>query len=224
MWPWSHPHPLYGLNADRDAALPWSPGMMEICTKLGIDHGVFVGTRIPYIWTIDLALTIPWVGEESPGCCLVSVKPLESERYLYIDPLDRGPEKLEGERQYAQSLNIPYFVGDRSLFPGDLLGQLEWLADAAVIPVGHPWQDRVQRFLDRCGAELGNYPLVESSSRLQKDFGATRREADYLIQHCLWHQFIDCDLSRYIDMAACPKPGGRRLKVAMRELLVGGKA
>lgn len=224
LWPWSHPHPLYGLNADRDTALPWSPGMIEICTKVGIEHGVFVGTRIPYIWTIDLALTIPWVDKESPGCCLVSVKPLESERYLYIDPLDRGPEKLEGERQYAQSLDIPYFVGDRSLFPGDLLGQLEWLADAAVIPVGHPWQDRVQNFLDRCGADLGNYPLMESSIRLQKDFGATKREADYLVQHCLWHQLIDCDLSKYIDMAACPKPGGRRLKAAMREFLVGGKA
>ena len=68
LWPWSHPHPLYGLNADRDAALPSSPGMMEICTKLGIDHGAFVGTRIPYIWTIALALASSWTKPSSPRC------------------------------------------------------------------------------------------------------------------------------------------------------------
>lgn len=217
LWPWPHPHPQYGLNADLDARLPWSPGMEAVCASMGIKHGNFPGTSIPYIWTIDLLLTIPWAAGDLPACCLVSVKPLESERYLYIDPLDRGPEKLEGERKYARSLNTPYFIGDRSLFPGDLFGQLELLASAATLPRTNRWWPTFQRFLDRHETELSKYPPAEWIQRLQTDFGAAKNQADYLIHHCIWNQIIDLDVSLHMDFNKCPIPGGRRLKADLRK-------
>lgn len=217
LWPWSHPHPGYGLNDDCDKDLPWSIGMEAICKSIGIKHGTFPGTRITYIWTIDLALTIPWAKGPVPGCCLVSVKPLESERYLYVDPLDRGPEKLEGERQYAIAMNLPYFIGDRSLYPGSLLGQLEFLHGAAMLPESNRWWPTLQRFRDRHEPNLAAYPPAEWIRRLQMDFGATKPQADYLIQHCLWTQIIDADLSRYLDFNQCPKPGGRSLRAELRK-------
>lgn len=218
LWPWRHPHPLAGLRADLDKELPWSLGMESVCRSIGIKHGTFPGTSIPYIWTIDLALTIPW-SDSPPGCCFVSVKPIESERYLYVDPLDRGPEKLEGERKYAESLGIPYVVGDRTRYPGDLLGQLEFLSSAAVLPTDHQHWSILQRFLERHGHELQDYPPKEWILRLQHDFGATKATADYLVQHCVWHQIIDLDVSRFIDFAKCPIPGGRRLKEELRRSL-----
>lgn len=222
LWPWSHQHPLYGLESERDTSLPWSAGMMEICWEYGIKHGNFPGTKIPYIWTMDLVLTLPWVANDQNACCLVSVKPLGAERYLYIDPLDRGPEKLEAERQYALSLGVPYFVGDRSLYPGDLFGQLEWLAKAADLPENSPNHIRLERFLDQYAGEASDLPLLESRHRLEKDFDATTNEAKYLVQHCLWHQHIDCDLSRDIDMRVSPRPGGRALQAALRQMLTKG--
>lgn len=218
-WPWRHPHPLAGLQPDLDAQLPWSAGMEDVCRSAGIKHGTFPGTDIPYIWTIDLALTIPWTESDIPACCLVSIKPIESERYLYVDPLDRGPEKLEGERRYARSLGIPYIVADRAKYPGDLLGQLEFLAGAAALPKGSRRWTILQRFLDTHGHELQDHPPLEWILRLEFDFDATRHEADYLIQHCIWHQIIDLDVSRFMDLSKRPIPGGRRLRDKLRETI-----
>jgi hypothetical protein len=217
-WPMRHPHPCYGLNPDTDSRLPWSPGMAEICRRIGISHGNFVGTNVLYVWTIDLMLTIPWA-RVGPGACMVSIKPIESERYLYIDPLDRGPEKLEAERRYASDLGIPYFIGDQTLYPRVLLGQLEWLANAASLPTTDPRRTLLQRFLQAHGPESQNYPLEETAIRLQKDLRLKTADADYLLQHCLWHQYIDVDISKRIDFRRCPAPGGRALRAAIRESL-----
>lgn len=222
LWAMKHPHPCYGLNPDTDSNLPWSPGMLEICRRLGIRHGTFPGTKVLYVWTADLMLTIPWIAGDHPGACMVSVKPLESERYLYIDPLDRGPEKLEAERRYAADLGIPYFIGDRTLYSGDFLGQLDWLANAAQLPItDHRWPV-LRRFLERYGSDAQNHPLLETVQRLQTDFGATKPDANYLLLHCLWHQYIDADPSQYLDLRRCPKLGGRSLRTAIRNSIWTG--
>lgn len=220
-WPWAHPHPEYDRNPEVDATLPWSDGMEAICRDMGIKHGVFFGTDIPYIWTLDLCLHLPWVENPAKACCLVSVKPLESERYLYIDPLDRGPEKLEAERRYAQALGVPYFIGDRTLYPGPLLAQLEYLSEAAVLPDSHPLALTLNRFLSRHGREVSSNPIKDVTERLWKDYQATSEEATFLLNHMLWNQLIDCDLSVHINESFPPQEGGKLLKNALR-LNLGG--
>ncbi|TNC99124.1 MAG: Uncharacterized protein FD121_362 [Gallionellaceae bacterium] len=222
MWPWQHQHPEYDRNPEVDATLPWSEGMQSICRDMGIKHGFFVGTDIPYIWTIDLCLHLPWIITPAKACCLVSVKPLESERYLYIDPLDRGPEKLEAERRYAQAIEVPYFLGDRSLYPGPLFAQLEYLADAAVLPCNHPWSATLGRFLSKYGTDISTYPLVDVSERLKVDYDATTEQAAFLLNHILWNQLVDCDLSLPIKTSLPPRPGGRNLQSAIRSSIQGG--
>lgn len=164
---------------------------------------------------------MPWVDDPTKTSCLVSVKPLESERYLYVDPLDRGPEKLEGERRYAQALGIPYFVGDRSLYPGSLFAQLEYLAEAAILPRNHPWYSTLNRFLDAHGGEIALNPLIEISERLRKDFHATAQQATFLLNHIQWNQYVDCDLSMPVKTSMPPRPGGRKLKKALRVSIQG---
>ena len=221
MWPWQHPHPEYDRNPEVDATLPWSEGMQSICRDMGIKHGFFVGTDIPYVWTMDLCLHLPWIPTPEKACALVSVKPLESERYLYIDPLDRGPEKLEAERRYAQALDFPYFVGDRSLFPGPLFAQLESLADSAVLPRNHPWFSVLGRFLSKHGNSIAKYPLIEVSERLKADYAANNQQAAFLLNHIIWNQLIDCDLSLPIKTSLPPRPGGRSLQAAIRSSIQG---
>lgn len=222
LWPWQHPHPEYDRNPEVDATLPWSEGMQSVCRDMGIKHGSFVGTDIPYVWSMDLCLYLPWVKAHAQACCLVSVKPLESERYLYIDPLDRGPEKLEAERRYAEALGVPYFVGDRSLYPGPLFSQLEYLADAAVLPRSHPWRSTLNRFLDAQGSEIAANPLIEISDRLRKDYHATDQQATFLLNHIQWHQYVDCDLSMPVKTSMPPRPGGRMLQKTLRASIQGG--
>lgn len=221
-WPWPHPHPEYSRLPEVDAGLPYSVGMEAICRDAGISHGVYPGTSIPYIWSIDLCLFLPWVNDVTRSTCLVSVKPLEHERYQYIDPLDRGPEKLEAERRFANQLGASYFVGDRSLYPGPLFAQLEDLADGALLPQHHRWSTTLNRFLDKHGADLAATSLDEIRERLIKDFQASPAEATFLKKHLLWHQLVDCDLSLPIRESRPVRSGGRALRATLRQSLERG--
>lgn len=224
LWPWPHPHPHYDLGDEwGGASLPESVGMQALCRSAGIRHGVFPGTKIPYIWTIDLALSLPWVEDPAHRCVFISVKPLESERYSNVDPLDRGAQKLEMERRYTKEMGIGYFIGDSSIFPNELWANLDWLRTCASPP--HPvWATALQRFLEHYGDTFSERPISELMRRLARDYSVPPEVAQYLIHHCLWHQKIDCDLSRYLNMSKPPKPGGRRLIQQFRAALMEGFA
>lgn len=223
LWPWHHYHPEYNRNNADDASLPRSIGMQAICSEAGIRHGVFVGTDIPYIWTIDLCLTLPWVVPPQHRSVLVSIKPLQADRYLHIDPLDRGPEKLEAERRYAVQLGVHYAVGDASLYPSELFAQLESMVDAAYLPPKHPLQAVLKDFLEARCDRVNQESLTETLYRLQRDYALSPSHARFLLDHMLWNQMIDCDLSRPIRRSLPPAQGGRALKTALRNAFAGGE-
>lgn len=217
LWPWRHPEPIAGLDPARDQTLKWSSGTIDLCSKAAIKHGTFVGTSIPYIWTLDLAVTWAWLPLAERSCSLISVKPLESEQYGGdIDPLARGPEKLEVERRYAAELDLPYFVADRSTYPGPLLGQLELFASAAAAPEDEN-STRALRWIKEGGeTTLQVEPPLEWRSRFVKDFGLTIECADYLLHHINWHQHVDVDLTQEVFNDRCIQRGGRALVLGLR--------
>jgi len=211
IWPWPHPHPLTGINPNLDPSLQFSEGMQAICRDVGIDHGYFIGTRVLYVWTLDLVVSwTPLVDVNTT--VVVSIKPIEADRFKDPDPLCRELEKLEAERRYAGAMCLPYFVLDRTRFPGPLLGQLEWLSSAAY-PLTRPYDVRVMNeFLQQHGPALGQDAPANWISRLQVDYRASKELSDYVVQHCLWHQIVDCDLGQRINMLGLPIPGGRKLR------------
>ncbi len=218
LWPWRARHPLYGYSKDVDDRLGWSDGTIALCSRLGVKHGTYVGTQIPYIWTIDLLATLAWLPAEQVTSTMVSVKPLKGELYTGdIDPIARGPEKLEVERQFALQLGIPYFVADRSLFPGDLLGQLELYSTAAFIPSHHRLTSVLATFLSEHGHALPSVPPIEWRDRLLADYHLRQDEADLAVHHILWHQYVDVDLRRELQMEDIVRPGGRALQAALRQ-------
>jgi hypothetical protein len=58
LWPAPHPHPLYGSPLQSNAPLTWAKGLLSIAEEAGIAHGVEVGTRVPYIASLDLLATV----------------------------------------------------------------------------------------------------------------------------------------------------------------------
>lgn len=224
LWPWQHMHPLYGRVLSLDDDLPRSSGTKALCKSAGIEHGTFVGTRCPYIWTMDLCATLAWLPAEQQNCALVSVKPLSGEQYSGdIDPIARGPEKLEVERLYALELGVQYFVADRSVYPGAFLGQLELFSKAAMVPSKHPIAMALAPFFQKHGHGLHCSPPNEWKGRLQSEFGLSHKDADLAVQHILWHQLVDVDLSRDVNFDVVPRQGGRRLRDAIRANLRGIK-
>ncbi|MBW9265191.1 MAG: TnsA endonuclease N-terminal domain-containing protein [Candidatus Thiodiazotropha sp. (ex. Lucinisca nassula)] len=220
MWPWEHPHPLTGLDTDLDLTLSLSSGMQSICNEMGIDHGVFIGTNIPYIWTIDYSI---WAklpsGQYHAG--FVSVKPVEDERFQKPDPTDRALEKLEAERRYSASLGMHYQVTGAAEFPGELLTQLEWLRGTAVLPENDPRNYFLQGFLDHFIGDAQICPPAEWMHWLQVELGATYEQAVFICHHVIWHQYVDFDLTREINFSRVPQPGGRALKKRIQEYFLG---
>jgi hypothetical protein len=223
MWPWRSPHVLHGLAPSLDATLPWSSGTLALCRKLGVDHGYFVGTSIPYVWTLDIVATFAWLPAEQSKAAVVSVKPLAHEIYSGdTDPIAQGPEKLEVERQLSLELGLSYFVADRSLYPGHLLGQLELYSSAAMLPQGHRVQIAQSRLLDSLGNSLAKEPPTEWRDRLVADWQLKQPEADLAVNNIIWNQLIDVDLTREIQMEDPVRPGGRALREALRKSIARG--
>jgi len=221
MWPWRHPGPRYGICSDHDARIAWSDGTLELCKALGIEHGTYVGTSIPYIWTIDLVATLGWLPLHEQTCAVISVKPLAGEEYTGdIDPLARGPEKLEVERMFAKQLSLAYFLADRSLFPGALLGQLEFYANAARPPKLDADAVALSQFLDRHGSALGQLPPLEWRDRLVCEQRVAQATAGDLVQHISWKQIVDVDLTRELSWEDTVRAGGHALIDALRNELM----
>lgn len=221
MWPWAGPSPLYGFHPDLDSKQRWSSGTLALCREAGINHGCFIGTKIPYIWTMDLVATLAWLPRADTICALISIKPLQSEAYSGdVDPIARGPEKLEIERRYAQELGWPYFVADRSLYPAALLGQLELYSSAAYVPAGQIVATARDRLLNHHGESLAMLPPMEWRDRLVADHGLTADLADLAVHNIFWTQAVDVDLTREIQMEDCIRPGGRALKASLREYIL----
>lgn len=218
-WPWAHFHPEYGRHFQDDASLPQSPGMQKICHDAGIAHRNFIGTDIPYIWTIDLCLTLPWIEAPAQRTLLASIKPLDADRYQHIDPLDRGPEKLEGERRYARQLGIGYVVADRTRYPGPLFANLDLYRRAAMLPANSQLARAKDALLSSRASDLQTHPISDAI-RIAADVGRINdSHATALIHHCLWTQAIDCDLSHPVHPSKPPRPGGRLLRQAIRDTL-----
>ncbi len=208
-WPWTHLHPLYGLNDDLDRLLPYSDGMQEICINAGIEHGNYPGTRIPFVWTLDLVLTIQVHGS-LPRCVVVSVKWIDAERFRNeLDPLDRQIEKLEGERRYCKQLLIPFFVTGSDMFPTHLKNNLALLVSASEHPAENSIKNRLlQNFKDRYLDKASLYPVVEWCDWMRVDLGANHANANYVSQYLLWHQIVDCDLTKPLNFSNPPLAGG----------------
>jgi len=220
IWPWAHPHPLYGLSDEHDLELPRSVGMLNICDEMGIKHGVFPGTNIPYIWTLDFVLTLR-VNDEY-RCAVCSVKPVENERYQDPDPLDRAMEKLEAERRYCLQLGILYSITGRDRFDSTLISNLEVFRAAAVLPVTDLRYAILQKFLDQHGDTANEYPLDDWVGWMRAGSGATLRQAIFVIHHILWKQLIDIDISERIYFSRLYRPGGRTLQKKLLDALLEG--
>lgn len=125
IFPWADgPHPLAGLDAQRDRALPSTPGLLDIAAKARIKHGNYVGNpELPYVATTDLLIRIGVPPNER--LVFWACKPAA----VLADP-KKGPraqERIELERLFAKAIGGRLEVYDGSHETGSLYANLDWL-------------------------------------------------------------------------------------------------
>lgn len=211
-WPFAHPHPLAGASGAESFMNTMAPGLLTLAEEAGITHGVFPGSDVPYVATLDVVATVP--GQTAPRIVVISCK---AGTDLANAPLtSRMIERLELERRYCAAISVSYHVAHELALSPTLLSNLE-VCGAAV-------QQR-QRICTAAGfhafASLLTQAIAGTSIRDAVEYAALRSgmekalawPAFYLLA---WQMDIDIDLSVPNLTSQVAVPGGQALQDTLR--------
>lgn len=222
IFPWRDgPHPMTGLCAQRDAALPSIPGLMEIARKAHISIGSYVGTEgLPYVATVDLVLRVG----DPPNDRLVfwSCKP----RGILDDPKRgrRAKERIDLERRFAEHIGAEHRVYDDTFDDRWLDQNLEWLAPRfRERHSGSEQSDRF-RFADAFVATGHGDPLGARIRSAAAAIGVVDDRGHKLFRAAAWLGLIDIDLRHPIIMARPVRRETDQFKLRQRAQLLGSPA
>jgi TnsA endonuclease N terminal len=217
LWPMPHPHPLCGACGTELLDLPDVPGLLDIASDAGINHGAFIGSDIPYVATLDFMVTIRTAGVTS----LVGLSCKDEEIVFSNDPLSRALERLELERRYCHSIQSPYHIVSRASFTDTLLANLEWLLPDEFTTGKLSADARLPAFAELLRHTIHSVSIenaVESASRSVAWSNATGQSAFRLLA---WRQAIDIDLSQPIALTLPASTGGQAVHRLLRHTLYG---
>lgn len=192
LWPFAHPHPIYGHPSATGQQLPWSRGTLAIARDLGIDHGWFAGSRIPYVATTDFMLTV--LTGDIPSLVAIAAKPSAIVKGR-VAVKQRVKERLALELAYARELGIRWLLmsdGDISL---PLRENLELTLPCALLPDTLDHSDLIEDFCTglaedlRAGDTLGDARMrATQRCRIDEASGLA------LFYHGLWTKRLPVDL------------------------------
>lgn len=217
MWPWPHRHPGYGLPGFDDA--PDVVGLMEIAREAGIDHGVFPGTTLPYVATIDELTT--W--RNSNGSYFLVA--FENKPYETINEpklISRAKERLELGARYCAKAGIRHQIIHAEQLPRELATNLDFLEPRLTEPAREALRQsaayaQVVQALCKHGTSASPLELLEKVAREY-----TQQRTSAALHLALWSQDVDHDLSQPLRLWEPLIPGGRALKQALYSAWVGG--
>lgn len=197
-WPWAHPHPLYMHPYFNPQHVIWSEGTIAITKRIGIKHPYYPGTRIYYIPTIDLMVTL--VREKKARIVAFAVKPEGKDV-----PLDNYElEKLAITSEYCSDLLIPWKLVSGSLIPATLASNLCTLfpySGELNCDIANKWP----RFIDALNCNLSpNISIEEALNVVEREASLTRTSTLNLFHRALWHRKTNIDLRHAIVMSAPP--------------------
>lgn len=192
-WPEAHVHPGAGRKGEDHPSLI-VPGMLDIARREGIKNGVFPGTDIPFIHTIDL---------------LAEVNDNLGKRFICVaskpDSKANGPhssrvkERLHLEAMYARAICATARVFTEKSIPRELSKNLDWLT-----PLASEWAEyRNSSLLRDFAAEFmrltNEAPMRECRAHAAQKTGTVGNNLEHdLFRMAAWAGLIDIDLTRPI--------------------------
>ena len=210
MWPYEHPHPNFDDEASPRLAPDSVPGLLDIAAEAGIDHGTFVGTKIPYVGTIDLMHKRP--ADSGPRYVGISCKPHE-----IIHRSERARERLELDRRYCLAIGAWHVIEDgRGLHP-EVVKNLLWLCPLTSEIKEHRGTNQLQDFagfFDECTNAM---PLLDGALTAGARCGLNERDDAFrFLRLGIWMHLVDIDLSQTIRMTRPMHRGAENVLAPLR--------
>lgn len=187
MWPIEHPHPAKHLNGSQYGT---APGLFDIAKELGIDHGSFVGTTVPYIGSVDLMLNWETTASSLAG---ISCKPGP-----IVATSVRAQERIALDRAYCKAIGAHHHHETGDSINLQLVRNLSWLHP---LPTETALYEESQQFADYVCV----YNECSSERPIRDAVGAAARAASVLDDDPyrfwrlgIWKQKIDIDLTQRV--------------------------
>lgn len=215
IWPWPHCHPLRGAHGAELLVLPDTPGLLEIAQRASIPHGLYIGTDLPYVATIDFMVTVLTSGLPR----LIAIACKDRDVVLDIDRQSRPLERLELERLYSKHIGIPHLIVDREVFGTTLLANLEWLMPDEQLAADLLQDPLLGEFFDLLNKRIFRVSICEAVEDASRRVGWPQERGFSAFRYFAWTQAFTVDLTQPIVMtqpAVLDKRGVHR--VLQREL------
>ncbi|WP_318556423.1 TnsA endonuclease N-terminal domain-containing protein [Geobacter anodireducens] len=171
----------------------------RIVSQMGCRPPYYPGTKILYVLTTDLLLTIQTV--TGPRLFAIAIKPSEALQKI------RVRELLEIEHRYWAAYGVPWMVvTDRDTSRNHWLN-LRWLRQSATLHSKLSNPDLQAEFLTILPATASNDTLLlrDILSITATRLGIATEESVALYKFHTWHGSIDIDLSERIELTKCIK-------------------
>lgn len=191
--------------------------MMELAKLADINHGIFPGSQVPYVGTLDLMVTVWRKGVAD----LVAVSCKPRKIAMAADAASRLLERLELERLYCNALQIKHHVADVDAFGKDLFANLSWLMPDPVTSARLRTNQRLFGLRDALLRRMHSTPIDRVIAESADEQGWSLSEANAAFRHLAWHQYVDIDLSMPIALTQPARAGGIRLRDALRTNILG---
>ena len=195
MWPDGHKHPLSGWDEDRDRSLSQIRGLLQIAHDLGIKHGFYPGTNIPFVATTDLMIRhgVP----PNDQLALWQCKPASHRRSLRNQ---RSLERLALEAAYAVEVGAT----SRTIFSDTLSERfhenLFWLEPLRSEIDAFGQSVQLRDFAAEFMLSATDYSIDASRCKAAKACQASAERSHQFFRMAAWGELIDIDLSRPIYM------------------------
>jgi hypothetical protein len=187
MWPYEHPHPALHLDHDQRP----TQGLIEIAKQLGIDHGCFVGTTVPYIGSIDLMLNGAARQKTLAG---ISCKP-----GAIAAKSVRARERIELDRAYCKAVGAHHHHETGESIDSKLVENLRWLrplvSELRLFRNSRQFADYVDGFNEYAIER----PIRDAVAAAARAASVLDHDPFRLWRMGVWLQLIDIDLTVSVD-------------------------
>lgn len=213
-WPGEHVHPLSRPSLLQTQA-PRVPGLLAIAHEAGIKHGFYIGTKLPFVATIDFSVTVRNHADER--LVNISCKPkklLESARNR-----SRMQERIKLESLYSDVVGAQHIVFDGEGYSDQIVANLAWMR-----PYRYQMKDaEIQARICDYSATFMNYvdaSIDVAKSEAARKTGVEKALSEDIFKIAAWLGEIPLDFSQPVIMSE-PLRRDRGIKAAFGQKFLG---
>jgi len=187
MWPFEHKHPIDTQEQK------YVPGLLDIAKEVGIEHGNYVGTDVPYVASLDMLVTVQWQG--SYHHIGVSCKP---DEILKSKP--RAQERTTLDEIYCATIGARHIKEGGANIDLNLVRNLKSYRPSMSEIQNWSGTQKLFEFSKWINDSSSSKTLHEAITNAGKLVKVDSRTAGAMWRVAVWLKLIDQDLAQPLSM------------------------